>query len=194
MNTEKLNTIVNLIDEGKAYKAHIDGMDAECKSIQQYCLDAIQDFHDTFCAVCELIEKNPHIANWTDGNSAWLGNSSLAGGTGFQYNKAKTDCGVRISYISMDECKSMGGLFTCFRLGSDIQESKIVKVKQIISNTKGKNLEQWLIVKNWANETRKMSATLLESMRISAEKYRKNMKETLDKGISEGAKKYEKVA
>lgn len=194
MNTEKLNTIVNLIDEGKAYKAHIDGMDAECRSIQQYCLDAIQDFHDTFKAVCELIEKNPHIANWTDGNSAWLGNSSLAGGTGFQYNKATPDCGVWISYISMDECKSMGGLFRYFRLGSDIQESRIEKVKQYIKNSNEKHLENWLNMKSWANETRKMSATLLEGMRISAEKYRKNMKETLDKGISEGAKKYEKVA
>ena len=194
MNTEKLNTIVNLIDEGKAYKAHIDGMDAECKSIQQYCLDAIQDFHDTFCAVCQLIEKNPQIAQWSDSSSAWLGNSSLAGGTGFQYNKAKPDCGVRISYISMDECKSMGGLFTYLRLGSDIQESKIEKVKQYINNSNEKHLANWLNMKSWANETRKMSATLLEGMRISAKKYTNGMKEIMDKGITAGAKTYERVA
>jgi len=205
MNTEKLNEIGNLIDEGKAYKSHIDGMEAECKSIQKYCLDALQDFHDTFCAVCELIEKNPQIARWSDDSrSAWLGNSSLTGGIGYKYHRATPECGAWVDYIRMKEHSELKGLVYWANVywahgtvcSPNLTEKQIVLVKQNIANrsTEGKDIGIWIKAKSSADETRMMSEVLLEGLRISAKAYSTGLKEIMNKGISAGAKKYEKVA
>lgn len=193
MNVEKLNEISNLIDEGKVFKAHIDGMEAECKSIQKYCLDALQDFYDTFCAVCELIEKNPQIAQWSESKCAWLGNSSLTGGIGFHYNKATSDCGAWIDYISKDGNSSMEGLCRWANVLGKLTEERIVKTKQFVANHRT-DIGHWITAKAWADETRVMSEVLLEGMRISAEKYTNRMKEIMNKGITAGAKTYKRVA
>ena len=199
MNTEKLKAISNLIDEGIAFKSHIEKMEAECKSIQQYCLDALQDFHDTFCAVGELIEKNPQIAKWEkDGKAAWLGNSYGDSKCCFKYHTATSQCGAWVEYIGYQVNNNMKGLMCWGNAGHSpiMTAAAILKVKQNIAarTTEGKMLGIWINAKEWAEETRQMSEALLEAMRYSAETYKKAMREIMDKGVSASAEKYAKVA
>ena len=192
MNTEKLKEIGELIDMGKSYKKRIDGMADECKCIQQYCIDALQDLMDTFTAVCEILDTNPQIMHNKD-------EQSQRNQVGIIESKAPTfeySCKMKkITSVRRNKYRVLDGLLREVRC-QELTQEKIAQAQKRIKElgTDGSTIEGWLKRKELAEETRKMCETMLDAVRADAKWYADRMKYTIYIGMTEGAKKYERVA
>lgn len=186
MNMEAINRINTLVREEKDLQKTIDEMDEQTERIRKYCLEALEDAHETAEAVIKVVEENTHLFEKI---GICATSYTVRGNEGYLLVNLENRY-IKETQIIM---RGMGtrtesfGKCWCWGDMSDVEA-----IRKEINEAKG--LVRLSALKNTADSTKLWAETILSILESHMKDAVAKRKRELEAGVHDAAEEYTKVA